>query len=345
MLIVMRQALNFRKSLQLKGTAVLLYVSLCFLGCVLFSPDVAWAKKKTPPPQIVEDTIIVGDRVVDIAFRMGVMPKAMVVRGSLWPKVKALKTCSQLLGCPNFILKNPQTLPDACKKFSIKRVIIEKSDPFCLYKPKASPLKAVGLLDGVDVAIEYVDMTKGLEPAIKRTASLMGCSEKKAQALVEQLHKKESRVKKLLSEKKTGSGTALILNGIYSRSSGKVALRVEAPGFYSDRFLLDKLGYTNVGDVFNPKGKKPAKGHFPVPKRKGGLFLDPLVKADPDVIVLTGDAFAVQKALSDYLAHHPELAKLKAVKNMRVYALPAYVDSSFFEYDTVLQKWISALSK
>ena len=60
---------------------------------------------------------------------------------------------------------------------------------------------------------------------------------------------------------------------------------------------------------------------------------------------MTGDAFAVQQALADYAVANPDLAKVKAVASMAVYALPGYVDSSVLEYPSVLRKWSAALAR
>ncbi|PIE53827.1 MAG: hypothetical protein CSA35_08925 [Dethiosulfovibrio peptidovorans] len=330
------------KMKEVRGIVILgLFLMVSFMA---LPSGVAWGNKRAAPPEILEDTIIIGDRVLDIAYRLGVMPKAMSIRGSVWDKAKGLKKCSQILGCPNYIVKNPSTVPDACKKFGIRRIIIEKSEPFCLYMPGASPLKVVPLLAGVDVAIEYVDMTKGMASAIKQTAALLGCKDQKVQALLEKWDKQTVAIQKMLPKEVKKSGKkAVVFHGTFHRSSGKVGLRVEAPGFYADTFFLSKLGYRNVGEVFNPSGKKPRKGHFQVKKTKKGLDLSPLLQEDPDVIIATGDVFAVQKALRMYLLKHPKLAQVKAIRNMAVYALPAYVDSSPLDYAKALQKWIAAL--
>ena len=45
-------------------------------------------------------------------------------------------------------------------------------------------------------------------------------------------------------------------------------LRVEAPGGYSDHFLLEPLGCVNVGECFKQADKKVDKGHYPVRRKK-----------------------------------------------------------------------------
>lgn len=325
-----------------KGIAALVVI---ILATFFMAIQPANAKKgmKVPKPEIIK-AIIIGDRVVDIAYNLGVLPEAMSVRCSIWPMCKKIKTASQILGCPMWTtVKKKDAVPKALKKFGIKRVILEKSKLFCLYKPKVNPISIASILAGMDVKIEYVDFSQGLESAIRQTAKLLG-REAGADELIASYKKNLSRAKALLPDSKLGK-KVLILSSTYQNSSGKLMLRVEAPGGYADRFLLDPLGCVNVGDAFKPADGKPDKGHYPVKKKKGGLFvLDPLIKANPDVIVMTGNAFAAQKALAAYMKNNPALANVEAVKNQAIYSLPFYLDSSVIEYPDILRQWTVALS-
>lgn len=310
---------------------------------VTFYPGRAKAGMKSPPPEKIK-AIIIGDRVVDVAYNLGVLPEAMSVRGSLWPMAAKIKTATQILGCPKCVItKKKDTVPNALKKRGIKRVIVEKNNHYCLYEPNLSPEKIVPLIKGLDVTIEYVDFNHGLESAVRQTAKLLD-REAKADAVIKKYKKQSAAVKAKLPAEKLGK-KVVIFSGTYQPSSGKLILRVEAPGGYCDRFFLEPLGCVNVGDSFKPANGKVSKGHYPVRKKKGGMVLDPLVKANPDVIVITGDAFAVQKALADYRAGHPDCAKINAIRDMAVYALPAYVDSSVLEYPKILRKWTVALTR
>ncbi len=99
----------------------------------------ALAGMKEPPPERI-DVIIVGDRIVDIAYNLGVLPRAMSVRGSQWDMAKKLRISSQILGCPMYTtVKKKETIPNALQTFGIKRVIAEKNDSYCLYKPQVRP--------------------------------------------------------------------------------------------------------------------------------------------------------------------------------------------------------------
>ena len=68
------------------------------------------------------------------------------------------------------------------------------------------------------------------------------------------------------------------------------------------------------------------------------------IKAKPDVIIMTGDAFAVQKVLSIQIKNYPDLAAVPAIRNQAIYSLPFYADSSVIEYPAILRQWTVALA-
>ena len=316
---------------RLKGLA---FVAIIGLGLLLLFSVSAKAKPKKAPDRI--KAIMVGDRLVDVSFNLGVLPEAMSVRCSMWAMCKQLLNTSQVLGCPKCIVDRiPNIVPDTAEKRGIKRIIIEKHPNFCVYRPKVKPANVVPLLKGMDLTIEYVDFSQGLESAIRQTARLLGC-ESKADALIERYNNALAKAKNGLP--KAGLGKkVVIINGTYQASTGKTFLRVEAPGGYSDRFLIRPLGCINIGKFLMPVNKIN-KGHFMIRK------LDVLIQAKPDVIVMTGDAFAVQKALAAQVKKNPALAKVPAIKNVAVYSLTRYVDSSLIEYPAILRQWTAALA-
>jgi hypothetical protein len=326
----------YGKGLVAQAAAVL------FIFIMITQTECVQAEMKSPPPDRVK-VIMIGDRVVDVAYNLGVLPVAMSVRGSLWPMAKQFKAASRILGCPRCIVIKKKTVPLACRKYGVHRLIVEKSTPFCLYKPEVKPENIVPIMAGEDVTIEYVDFSDGLEQAVRRTAKLLG-RESRADGVIEKYQKALAAAKSKLRVDKTRK-KVIVFNGIYQPSSGKSMLRVEAPGGYADQFLLSPLGYVNAGDCFRPTGGKPQKGHYPVRKRKGGFVLDPLINADPDVIIMTGDSLAFQKALIDCRAANPALARIKAVRDTALYTLPRYVDSGVLEYPFILRKWAKALSR
>ncbi len=323
----------------IKRSAVWTAVILAILA-VTFQPRLAKAGAKELPPEKIK-AIIIGDRVVDIAYNLGVLPEAMTVRAGAWPMVPKLRIASQMLGCPVRMVKIPSTIPDGAKKLGIKTIIIEKHPNFFIYKPDVKPENVVPLLKGTDLEIEYVDFNQGLESAIRQTAKLIG-REPKADALIEEYNKSLAKAKMGLPKTPLGK-KVVIFNGIYQKETGKSFLRVEAPGGYSDRFFLEPLGCINVGDCFKPENEEVKGGHYVVKKKKGMMVLDPMIKVDPDIIVITGDPFAGQKAIQVCAKKNLAILNVKAVKDMAVYSLPFYVDGSVIEYPAILRKWVAAL--
>lgn len=288
------------------------------------------------------NVIMVGDRLVDVTYNLGVVPVAMSLRCSLWPMCDRLNNCSQVIGCPGCVRKKQaRPILDAAARFGVKRVIVEKHPRFCDYMPQNQPEKVVPFLEGKGLTIEFVDFGAGLDSAVRQTAALLQ-REAKAAGLLNAYSKNLAAAKEPLPKAASGR-KVLILNGTYQPTSGKIMLRVEAPGGYADRFLLAPTGCVNVGGAFAAEARQPSKGHYLVRKSKSGPVLDPLAAAAPDVIVMTGDAFAVQKALADAVRQSPALAAVPALKNHEVYSLPGYVDSSVMEYPDVLRLWAGAL--
>ncbi|PIE68782.1 MAG: hypothetical protein CSA21_05815 [Deltaproteobacteria bacterium] len=298
-------------------------------------------KKSSTPKQVKE--LVIGDRVIDIAYHLGVMPKIISARMSVWPMGKRIKMAAKPLGCPKCITTSRKTaVADAINKWGLKRIIIEKNDSYCLFMPQVRPTDVIPLLKGTNVKIEYVDFSKGIDSAIRQTAQIFG-KQDKADALIAKYHKDMAMTKQLMPAKPLNK-RVVIIKGVYQPSSGKSLLSAEAPGMYSDRFMLKPLGCTNVGEVFNPGDAKPAKGHYMIKKSRKGFDLSPLIAADPDVIVAVGDVMSVQKALQGYAKKNPKLNNVKAIKDMAVYGLPGYIDASVIEYPLILRQWAIALA-
>jgi len=265
------------------------------------------------------------------------------VRCSIWPMCKQILNASQVLGCPKCIVERiPNIVPDTAKRRGIKRIIIEKHPNFCDYMPQVKPENVVPLIEGKRLTIEYVDFSAGLEKAVRQTAKLLK-RETEAEVLIEKYSKDLAETKAALPASASGK-RVIIFNGIYQHATGKTMLRVEAPGGYADRFLLEPMGCVNVGGAFNSANGKAVEGHYQVAKSKGRMVLDPLVKANPDIIVMTGDAFAVQKVIAEALRSTPALADVPAIKAHALFSLPVYVDSSVVEYPQILRLWANALS-
>ncbi|KMY66219.1 hypothetical protein AAU61_17160 [Desulfocarbo indianensis] len=305
------------------GSAVIMLAALA-LSAV---PALAAEKYQKIEPR---NMIIIGDRAVDIAFHLGVLPTGMNVRCSLWPMCDKLKVVSQPLRCPGCLTSGQtETLTKFIKAKGIKLAIVEKSQPFCILKADSDPVKALPLLEKLGVEAKIVDFSQGVAPAIAQTAAILGKQEA-GQALAAKYEKAVKKLDKAIAGKKLGK-KVVVLQGIYQAQTGKAFIQVEAPGGYADKFILEPLGCANVGQALVPAGKEPAKGHWTIRKLAG------LAKAKPDAIVITGDSVAVQKALAEAIVAQPELGKVP------VFSLPRYIDSSVIERPEIVGKWLWAL--
>ena len=92
---ILRKMFNrFKAAAVIAGVAVLTAVSC---------PHNTTAAEVTVPEKM--PVIMLGDRLVDVAHSMGVVPEAMSVRCSLWPMCSGLQNAVQVLGCPSCLVK------------------------------------------------------------------------------------------------------------------------------------------------------------------------------------------------------------------------------------------------
>ena len=310
-----------------KMAVVIMLVGLASFG---FAAD-----GKAPVPERM-DIIMVGDRVVDVAYNLGVLPVAMSVRGSFWPLADKLKVVSCMLGCPNCVTaKDKEAVPKAIEKYGAKRVILERSEPYCLYKKDVKPANVAPLLEGKNVQVDYVDFSRGVEDAVRQLGTLLD-REKEAEALLEKRKKQLARMEKDTPESPLNL-KVVVLNGVLQSATGKAFMRVETPGGYADKFMLEPLGCTNIGAGLIGE-KKPSKGHVTI------RSLAKLVEIKPDAVVITGDASPIQAAIHEAVENDPMIGEVPAFKNMAVYSLPGYFDSSVMEYPQIFSQWARALA-
>ncbi len=315
--------------------AAMLLATLTILGISMPVTQAMASPKKAP---MKTDVIMIGDRLVDVAHALGVVPAAMSVRCSLWPLCPSLQTATQVLGCPNCLTKKKAApLLKFAKANNIRRVWIESSDPFCEYVPELKLENIAKLIADKKFEISYIDFTKGMESAVRQVADLLDLTDKADQVLADYATEMEKTKKKMAG--KSFVKKVVVISGTYQESSGKAFLRVEAPGGYADRFLLGPMGIENVGAKLYADDKKPSKGHVTVRKLNG------LIDAAPDAIVMTGKAIAVQKVLAEAIRKNPALGEVPAVKAHAVYSLPNYIDSSVIEYPLILRRWADVLGR
>jgi len=311
------------------------------LGALVALPATA-APGKAPPERA--EVIMIGDRLVNVAYHLGVVPRALSIRGDVWPFGRTLaKTTSIIMGCPGYIAKrDPEMVPRILRETGVKRILIEHSPEFDRLKPQRDPmtvipvLEASGVLEDLGVTVEIVDFGEGIDAAITRVGALLDRADK-AEALIHRRTSALDRANNGLPLTEAG-GSVVILNGVYQSATGKGFVRVELPGGYADTFLLEPLGLTNAGGAFVEAGAKAQHGFATV------RTLDLLKTISPDALVLTGDADAVQRALIKAMARDPALADIPAIARGAVVTLPAYVDSNVIEYPTVLQRWSVTLA-
>jgi hypothetical protein len=306
------------------------------VGLIVATPVRQATASPVPAPERA-DVIMIGDRLVDVAYNLGVVPAAMSVRCSLWPMCEHLKTAVQVLGCPKCLSKKKAApLLKFAQQHGIKRILIEKSDPFCEYVPELKLEAIANLVESKGLEIDFIDFTRGLEDAVRQTATLFGRRDKADDVMARYTEAMEKTRAKMAG--KQFPKKVVIISGTYQPTTGKAFLRIEVPGGYADRFLLQPMGIENIGNLILLEKKTPSKGHVAIRK------LDGLVVAAPDAIVMTGDAVAVQKAIVKALKQNPALAQVPAIKAHAVYSLPGYVGASVIEYPQILRRWADLLS-
>ncbi|SDF03698.1 ABC transporter substrate-binding protein [Rhodospira trueperi] len=315
------------------------------LALVPMAATGALAAKMGPgmaPPER-QPVVMVGDRLVNVAYHLGVIPQAMSIRGDIWDFGRTLaRTSSMILGCPNYIVaKDPDMVPRTLRESDIRRVLIEHTPGFDRHKPVRDPMNLVPLLEASDavedlgVSVEVVDFSEGVAPAIRQIGTLIDRTED-AEALVATYEADLEAARAALPSAAPGT-TVVILNGVHQDATGKGFVRVELPGGYADTFLLEPMGLTNAGRGFVEAGAA-AKHGFAM---TGSLA--PLADIHPDILVLTGDADAVQRKLRQAGARDPAFADIPAIADGAVFALPAYYDSNVIEYPAVLRRWAVTL--
>ncbi len=321
------------KTCRVISTALLIF-SLLFVTnlTALASPE--------PVPERI-GAMMFGDRVIDIAYHLGIVPAAMSARCGVWPQCKNLKTASQILGCPKMLMAQKlRPVVSYLKQHGIKRVLVEKNSPTNLFMPEASSEKLAEILTAQpdlpnDVQVEYIDFGRGFEAAVIQTAEALNRVEQGKQ-LLDDYRQKLEKAQRTIARNRFAA-KVVVLTGTLQHDTGKSFIRVEAPDGYSDRFLLNKLGTSNVANLLYRENSRPEKGYVTLRK------LNRLLQARPEVILITGDALAVQKKLAEAVANNPSLRQVPAIAAGAIYSVPGYVDSSVVNYPNILLQWAYAL--
>lgn len=309
----------------------------CLLAAIAFVclfADTAFSGPKQGKEKI--KAVIIGDRLVDMAYNLGVVPEAMVAR-CIWPAMAGKVSTVKSLGCPRSIVtKRKGDVVRYAEEKGIKWILIEKSEDFCILAPDADPMNIALQLKDKGFKLDFVDFSQGLEPALVQAGKLLS-KEAEADKLIKSYRSLLEKTKKKMPQKKLGK-KVLVLHGIARGKTGKFFIQAEAPDGYSDRFFINPLGCVNVAGLIEHKGVKVTKGYFTIRK------IAEIIEAKPDVIIITGKSLPVQKAINKAAKNNKALFEIPAVKNREIYSLPLYIDSEVIEYPYMLLLWLSALS-
>ena len=311
-----------KKSFYLKTVAVLAAI----LGLITFCVTPLAARSEYRCEKV--NAIFISDRITDVAYRLGAVPVAYCAR-CCWPMTqKELSTVTRL-GC--YRCATVDSVIKTADKHKVRLILIENgsvsinkdwnwTDKFL------KPLKEHGY------DIHVIDFSKGVPGAILEIGKALGRKDK-AMSLAGEYTRSLKRIRNAIPATRADK-KILILHGW-----GKRGVRVEAPGGYSDRFLLEPLGCINAGSLIKKQDTKVNKGYFPLKSWQAVL------KANPDIIVTYGNSYTVQKNLVRALKRHPELAKVIAIRDHAIYTLPFYMNSSITQYPKILKVWADAVYK
>ncbi len=318
----------------MKKSLILVIAVILLAGCASST-----VKNSESTDKVAYETInaaIVGDRVLSVAADLGYMPKVISVRASQWPKAKSYP--SKIIGCPVKIgIKDKTILPAVIDKFGLDTVLVEKNDEFCILMKKANCMKVVPLVKDKNVKVEVFDFSKSTEEGIISVAKYFG-KEKEGKKLAKKYSKDLAKAEKNISLAKSGK-KVVVLNGTVKKETGRVFVRGESKGFYTDKYFLGPFKCVNVTDRLNVSGNEVVKGAFPV------FDFSALKDANPDVIVLFGPVDAIKKLIDKAVSQNPELKEVPAIKNNKIFTdLPLYIGSDVLEYPEILTKWINAFS-
>lgn len=310
-----------------KVLVYLLVISGIAIFSLISSSEVLAQKKANPGCERV-NAIFISDKIAEIAYRLGVVPADYCAR-CCWPMVNKELSTVKRLGCYR---TKVETVLKAADKHNIKFALVEDASP-AIYKKKwnwyrkyGNPLKEKGY------NVKRIDFSKGVSETILEIGKLLGKDEK-AKELAKQYTERLKMTRSKIPASKVNK-KILVLKG-----AGKRGIQVEAPGGYTDQFLLGLLGCINVGDLVKSEDTEVKKGHFMLEDWQR------VAKANPDIIVKCGNPYPVERGLVKALKKYPELSEVLAIKNHAVYTLPGYMDSSVTRYPSVLGAWIDAICR
>ncbi len=308
---------------------------------VLFASCASTPKAPAKAEKVVlEDTVFIGDRPLDVANSLGYMPAYAAARFSQWSKAKKM-TKNRPLGCPNRVTrKMKDVIPKLIAEKGVKKIVVEKSAmPYCLLMKMVNPMDIIEIVKDKDVEIIVIDFSQGNRKGIIETAKYLG-KEKEGIALADKYEKEmakaEASMKDIAKAKKV-----VVLHTFVNPKTGRLFTFGESKGFYTDEIFLNKFGAKNVTDILNKDKEKLFKGNFTV------TDLNLLTKANPDVIIVYGKGGEkLKEKFAELSKKNAKFASIPAIKNNAVaYELPHYIGCDIEDAPKLITKWVNFFNK
>ncbi|PIE98196.1 MAG: hypothetical protein CR988_04525 [Treponema sp.] len=313
---------------------LMMVFALLFTSCVSTG-----SSAKNNDVTVLEDTVYVGDRILDVSNSLGIMPKFAAARYGQWPKSKNFQTGR--LGCPNRVTrKMKDVVPKLIAEKGVKKVVVEKATmPYCLLMKPVNPMDIIGIVKDKNVEITVIDFSKSNKNGIIEMAKYLG-KEAEGVALADKYEKEMAKAEASMKDVKKGKKVA-VLHTFVNPKTGRLFLFGESKGFYTDTIFLNKFGAKNVTDVLNKDKEELFKGNFTV------TDLALLTEANPDVIIVYGSgAKNVKEKLAELKKQTPKFAEIPAIKNKAVaYDLPFYIGCDIEDAPKMIEKWVKFFKK
>ncbi len=319
-----------------------IFLAILLTGCVTTNNA---TQKKQPKKEIIvlEDTVFIGDKILDVANTLGVMPKFASARFSQWPNAATFET--KKLGCPNRVTqKVKDVVPKLIDEQGVKRIVVEKpkkdKGQYCLLVKKVDPMDIIEIVKGKDVEITVIDFSKGDRDGIIATAKYLG-KEAEGKALANKYEKEMKAAKEAMKSVPKGKNV-VVLEGIFHNKMKKLFMFAESKGFYTDTIFLEPFGAKNVTDMLNVQNRKIMKGAFEVTSKD----LKAMVKANPDIIIVYGNGQKqIKETLAKLAAEDPKFANIPAIKNNKIVNLPYYIGIDIEKGPSIINEWANYFKK
>lgn len=273
-----------------------------------------------------ENIIIVGDRATEILGALRIFGKGLI--GGEVPAMELLHPNEKHLECIACFLNNPhQILSPAFKKLQADYVLLEANG-----LPDFDPSTAADKLTEAGIPVKILDVKGSVEEVLRRAGAMFG-EERQAERVIRERTEREEALQSLDIPKGKTVLTLLSIRSPIKHES--YVMRVVAHSQLS-RLLEDRWGVINV--CRSPRALDQIEGI----QELGDV--SELLKTDPDLIALTGDAAVGAKEIRKVLLTHPDLQNIKAVKEGRIVGLPYYCDALAVRAPMILESWADALA-